>query len=265
MPMMNLAFLPSSPAATPDAPVAQSHRGRTRVWAVALAVAAGHGLALWALQTAWQRPVSAPVTPPRVVQVSLAPAPAAAPAPEPLPSAPPTRREPDLRPVPKPIPRQSAPPAATPLPSAPAETPAPAESALATATPTATASAPVSAAVPAAQGGASGGTATAAPPAAPAPPPRIELPSASAAYLNNPPPAYPALSRRLGEQGRVVLRVRIEPDGTASAAEIRTSSGYERLDQAARQAVLSWRYVPGTRNGVPEAMWFLIPIQFELR
>jgi protein TonB len=106
---------------------------------------------------------------------------------------------------------------------------------------------------------------TSAPVAATEPAPRIELPSASAAYLNNPPPAYPALSRRLGEQGRVVLRVRIEPDGTASAAEIRTSSGYERLDEAARQAVLSWRYVPGKRNGVPEAMWFLIPIQFELR
>jgi protein TonB len=101
--------------------------------------------------------------------------------------------------------------------------------------------------------------------AATEPAPRIVLPSASAAYLNNPPPAYPALSRRLGEQGRVLLRVRIEPDGTASAAEIRTSSGYERLDQAALQAVLSWRYVPGKRNGVPEAMWFLIPIQFELR
>lgn len=101
-------------------------------------------------------------------------------------------------------------------------------------------------------------------PSAPPAPPRIELPSANAAYLNNPPPAYPALSRRLGEQGRVVLRVRIEPDGTASAAEIRSSSGYERLDRAALDAVLRWRYVPGKRNGVPEAMWFLIPVQFVL-
>ncbi|MDW8335957.1 MAG: energy transducer TonB [Tepidimonas sp.] len=101
-------------------------------------------------------------------------------------------------------------------------------------------------------------------PSAPPAPPRIELPSANAAYLNNPPPAYPAISRRLGEQGRVVLRVRIEPDGTASAAEIRSSSGYERLDRAALDAVLRWRYVPGKRNGVPEAMWFLIPIQFVL-
>jgi len=63
----------------------------------------------------------------------------------------------------------------------------------------------------------------------------------------------------------VVVRVRIEPDGTASAAEIRVSSGYPRLDEAALTAVRQWRYVPGKRNGVPEAMWFLVPIQFELR
>ena len=101
-------------------------------------------------------------------------------------------------------------------------------------------------------------------PAAAAPPARIDLPSASAAYLSNPPPPYPPLSRRLGEQGKVVVRVRIEADGTASAAEVRTSSGFERLDQAALQTVLRWKYVPGKRNGVPEAMWYLIPIQFVL-
>jgi len=92
----------------------------------------------------------------------------------------------------------------------------------------------------------------------------VELPSSSAAYLNNPRPAYPALSRRLGEQGTVVVRVLIETDGTASRAEIRQSSGYERLDQTALQTVQRWRYVPGKRAGVPEAMWFNVPISFVL-
>ncbi|WP_333708911.1 energy transducer TonB, partial [Tepidimonas ignava] len=143
----------------------------------------------------------------------------------------------------------------TPAPEAVAVTSAPPVAAPATPAPgAAVAASAVEAASPAASAA-----------AAPAAAPRIELPSASAAYLNNPPPPYPALSRRLGEQGRVVLRVRIEPDGTASAAEIRTSSGYERLDQAALQAVLRWRYVPGKRNGVPEAMWFLVPVQFVLQ
>lgn len=94
--------------------------------------------------------------------------------------------------------------------------------------------------------------------------PRLELPSATASYLNNPPPRYPPMSRRLGEQGTVIVRARIEVHGSATQAKINTSSGFARLDQTALQAVLSWRYVPGTRNGVPEAMWFNIPIQFVL-
>ncbi len=60
------------------------------------------------------------------------------------------------------------------------------------------------------------------------------------------------------------MRVRIETDGAASAAEIHTSSGFERLDQAALQTVLRWTYVPGKRDGVPQAMWYLIPIEFVL-
>lgn len=94
--------------------------------------------------------------------------------------------------------------------------------------------------------------------------PQIQLPSAAASFLDNPPPRYPLLSRRLGEQGKVIVRARIEIDGTASGAEINTSSGYSRLDQTALQTVLSWRYIPGTRNGVPQAMWFYIPIHFVL-
>jgi len=94
--------------------------------------------------------------------------------------------------------------------------------------------------------------------------PRIELPSAAARHLNNPPPPYPPMSRRLGEQGRVIVRARIEVDGSASQAEISASSGYTRLDQTALHSVLNWRYVPGTRNGVPEAMWFHVPILFVL-
>jgi periplasmic protein TonB len=95
-------------------------------------------------------------------------------------------------------------------------------------------------------------------------PPQLQLPSTQAGYLNNPKPPYPPLSKRLGEQGKVVVRVLIEPDGTASRAEVHSSSGFERLDRTALQTVQRWRYAPGTRNGVPEAMWFNVPIQFVL-
>ena len=92
----------------------------------------------------------------------------------------------------------------------------------------------------------------------------LEWPSADADYLQNPKPAYPAMSKRLGEQGRVIVRVLIGLDGVAQQAEIRQSSGFERLDQAALATVQRWRYVPGKRAGVPEGMWFNVPISFVL-
>ena len=101
---------------------------------------------------------------------------------------------------------------------------------------------------------------------APAPPapPKVELPSSDADYLQNPKPAYPPISKRLGEQGKVLVRVLIGMDGSAQKAEIKQSSGFERLDQSAMATVLRWRYTPGRRAGVPEAMWFNVPINFVL-
>lgn len=102
-----------------------------------------------------------------------------------------------------------------------------------------------------------------APPAPPAPP-RIQLPDSNADYLANRPPAYPPLSKRLGEQGKVVVRVFIDTDGNATQAEIRTSSGYDRLDQTALKTVQAWKYVPGKVNGEAKAMWFNVPLNFVL-
>jgi protein TonB len=102
-----------------------------------------------------------------------------------------------------------------------------------------------------------------APVAAPAPA-KVELPSTDADYLQNPKPAYPPMSKRLGEQGRILVRVLIGVDGTAKEAQLKQSSGFDRLDQAALDTVRKWRYVPGKRGGVPEAMWFTVPINFVL-
>ena len=94
--------------------------------------------------------------------------------------------------------------------------------------------------------------------------PSLVEPSADADYLKNPPPGYPRISRRNGEQGTVIVRVFISTQGTPDKAEVRTSSGFARLDQAALEAVQRWRFVPGRRNGTPEAMWFNIPVRFVL-
>ena len=104
------------------------------------------------------------------------------------------------------------------------------------------------------------------PVAAPAPPtaPSLQLPSSDADYLQNPKPAYPSISRRLNEQGRTTVRVLIGTDGQPQRAEIGKSSGFARLDEAAVTTVMRWRYVPGKRGGVAEAMWFNVPINWVL-
>ena len=94
--------------------------------------------------------------------------------------------------------------------------------------------------------------------------PKLELPPSDADYLNNPKPPYPPLSRRMGEQGKVVVRALIGVDGTAQEVSIHQSSGFDRLDQSALATARKWRYQPGKRAGVAEAMWFNVPFTFLL-
>lgn len=90
-------------------------------------------------------------------------------------------------------------------------------------------------------------------------PPRFD-----AAYLQNPPPDYPSLSRRLGEEGRIILRVLITPEGLPRDIQLQASSGFPRLDQAALQTVRRWRFAPAMRGDEPLAAWVLVPIRFNL-
>ena len=97
-------------------------------------------------------------------------------------------------------------------------------------------------------------------------PPVIEVtaPIFSAVYLENPPPAYPGISRRVGEQGRVILRVLVNAGGSADEVQVRESSGHARLDNAARDTVRGWRFVPAKRGDTPVPAWVLIPVSFRL-
>lgn len=83
-------------------------------------------------------------------------------------------------------------------------------------------------------------------------------------YIDAPRPRYPALSRRLKEQGVVVLKVLVNERGAAQKIEVADSSGHERLDQAAVEAVAVATFRPFLENGVPRAMLVLIPIEFGL-
>jgi len=92
----------------------------------------------------------------------------------------------------------------------------------------------------------------------------VVQPASHADYLNNPKPDYPRLSQRLGEQGVVTLLVLVGVDGLPQKVEVKTSSGFERLDRAALDAVRQYRFVPGRRGNVPEAMPVIVPIVFKL-
>jgi|HigsolmetaAR203D_1030402.scaffolds.fasta_scaffold00209_5 protein TonB len=83
-------------------------------------------------------------------------------------------------------------------------------------------------------------------------------------YVREPVPRYPPQSRRLKEQGLVVLRVLIDERGQACSIEVETSSGHARLDHAAKEAVARAAFRPYVEDGEPRRALVLIPIEFSL-
>ena len=107
--------------------------------------------------------------------------------------------------------------------------------------------------------------AQAAPPAPAEEDPPVDPPRFNADYLDNPAPGYPSLSRRMGEEGRVLLRVHVAAGGTAKSVVLHKSSGFERLDQVALNTVRKWKFVPARQGDKPVDAWVIVPIQFSLK
>ena len=107
-----------------------------------------------------------------------------------------------------------------------------------------------------------------APPAAP-PPAAPQIPRAIALtavrYVVPPKPVYPSASRRLGETGEVWLRVEIDTEGRVREVTVQRSSGFPRLDESAVAAVRAVRFAPYIDNGVPQVVWTVVPVAFELQ
>jgi protein TonB len=207
----------------------QKHQQQSPV--VLVAVIALHAGALGGLLH-YQPKISAASA--EVMHVSLITLPAPTPAPEVQPPVPPKPR-----PRPKKVQQAITPPAPLELPSETAISAPPAPEP----EPVVVATAPV---------------------AAPEPPAPIVLPRFDADYLQNPPPVYPTLSRRAGEQGKVLLRVVVRADGTPQSVELRQSSGSQRLDEAALDAVRRWRFVPARQGSLPISAAVIVPIVFSL-
>lgn len=90
-------------------------------------------------------------------------------------------------------------------------------------------------------------------------------PNADASELNNPAPAYPNLSRRLGEKGTVTLEILVRANGTVGEVKIKRSTGHKRLDGAALNAIKRWRFIPASQAGVAIDYWYEIDFEFGLR
>ena len=224
---------------SPPVPPAPALRGPSRAdglsagqrRAVVVAIAALHGVGGWALLQ---------VQPVRDALASAAPlfvdfiAPPAPPAPPPPPPPPPVRKKP-----PPPAPLIAAPPAPSPEP----------EPFIAAAPPEPPPMPPAPAVIEA--------------PPAPPPPPKT-IPSSAVQYLEPPRLEYPRLSSRLGESGRVMVRVYIDEAGLPRDVQVSRSSGYPRLDAAAVSAVRQARFRPYTEDGRPTAGWAFIPLAFDL-
>lgn len=161
------------------------------------------------------------------------------------------KKEPVAKPLPmsKPVPLK-APPMPAPKPAAPVVESTQSK----IAAPAAVLAAPATATAPV--------EAKTAPAAAPAEP--VSQARFDADYLKNPGPAYPPLSRRMGEEGKVILRVSVDAQGSAENVEIKTSSGSQRLDESALKTVRHWKFIPAKRGETTVQSWVLVPIIFKL-
>jgi protein TonB len=109
---------------------------------------------------------------------------------------------------------------------------------------------------------------TAAAPAAPTQPvaamPAQPKTISSVEYLQPPQPEFPSMSRRMGEQGKVLLRILVNEKGRAERIDIQHSSGFARLDEAARAAAARALFKPYIEDGKAMSVYVVVPIGFQL-
>jgi len=88
--------------------------------------------------------------------------------------------------------------------------------------------------------------------------------SSRASYLSNPRPEYPEEARRQHQEGLVILSVEVSADGRPDDVTVTRGSGFPLLDQAALDAVRSWRFEPARAAGLPVSSHVDVPVRFTL-
>ena len=79
------------------------------------------------------------------------------------------------------------------------------------------------------------------------------------------PPAYPRVSRQQQEQGQVTLRFLIGKDGHVLQTQIASTSGYSRLDEAAREALSKCQFRSAVQFGQAVQSWAVIKYLWRLQ
>lgn len=88
--------------------------------------------------------------------------------------------------------------------------------------------------------------------------------SMSQAQCSVPEPFYPGLSRRVGEEGKAMVRLYISETGSVEKANLAQSSGIQRLDQSALDAALKVKCRPFIEFGKPIKVTAIQPYIFRL-
>ena len=82
--------------------------------------------------------------------------------------------------------------------------------------------------------------------------------------INNPHPPYPLIARKKGFEGKLILEVLVNEDGSVKNTRIRKSSGYEILDTVSKETVKKWTFIPAKKKGKPVEDQVRVPIKFVL-
>ena len=90
------------------------------------------------------------------------------------------------------------------------------------------------------------------------------IPSAGMEYILPPQTVYPQMSKRMGEQGKVVLRILVDENGKPDQVQVQTSSGFSRLDEAGRQAGQRVQFKPHMEDGRAVQVYVILPLNFQL-
>lgn len=90
------------------------------------------------------------------------------------------------------------------------------------------------------------------------------IPASAIRFIVPPPVEYPRASRRLRETGRAIVRVLINEAGQPQQVQLKTSTGFPLLDEAALAAVRKARFKPYIEDGKPRSGWAVIPLSFDL-